>query len=67
MIERLKMCWFVLTKKHYALFAYDELKYNNTKAICYIDRESQECKIFLESISEYVTILKNKNERLTNN
>lgn len=48
--ERLKICWYILTKKEYAFWAYDKVVYHNTGCICYISNIDD--RLFLETIYE---------------
>ena len=58
MIERIKICWYVLTKKHYAFYAFDKSKINNSGAKCFI--KSKDATLFLISIIEFNKQLLNK-------
>lgn len=53
MIERLKICWLVLTKKHYAVFFYNQKKEGETGSACYIDKQSERDQWFLNVCMEY--------------
>lgn len=53
MIERLKICWLVLIKKHYAVFFYNKKKEGESGAACYIDKQSEKDEWFLNTCMEY--------------
>lgn len=54
-LERLKICWYTLTKKEYAFWAYDKLEIGKTGCIAYISNAND--RIFFESIQEHITNL----------
>lgn len=53
MLERLKICWLVLTKKHYAVFFYNKRKVGESGAACYMDEQSERDGWFLDVCTEY--------------
>ena len=53
MIKRLKVCWYVLTKKHFAFFAFDRPSEDNSGVQCYIENDTLKYEFFLEAISDY--------------
>lgn len=60
MIERLKICWLVLTKKKYAFYGYDKDVKGKTNAVCFIkDGVSNE---FLAAIIDYTECLRQEVE-----
>ena len=60
--ERLKICWYILTKKEYAFWAYNKPIYRHTGSVCYISNIND--KLFLETIQEHlIQILENHDEK----
>lgn len=57
MLERLKMIWHILTKKHYALFAYNQDVEKYSGAVCYIEDGCSD--LFIETIVEYSVVVLN--------
>ena len=53
MIERLKICWYILTKKYYAFYAFDRTEAGNTGAKCYIKSDRDVYKLFLNWIISF--------------
>ena len=65
--ERLLIAWYALTKKHYAIYAYEHLKNNKVYgAQCFINDGTENENIFLEAITEYTTELIEENKSKTN-
>ena len=54
MIERLKICWYALTKRHYCFFAYDREEYRNSGAKCIIEDEAENSKVFLGAMKVFI-------------
>lgn len=59
-IERLKICWYVLTKKHYAFYAFDRMEIGNSGGRCFIESRTEESFFFLTCIINYTKELRNK-------
>lgn len=57
MIERLKICWYALTKRHYAFYAYNKDSENKSGAICIIEDNCS--TLFLDTIIEFTGDVKN--------
>ena len=53
MFERLKICWLVLTKKHYVVFFYDKKEEGKSGVACYIDEDSERDEWFLGVCMSY--------------
>lgn len=53
MLERLKICWLVLTKKHYAVFFYNKKLEGESGAACYLDEDSERDEWFLDVSTGY--------------
>lgn len=53
MIERLKICWCVLTKKHYAVFFYNKKIEGKSGAACFLDQTSERDEWFLDVCTKY--------------
>ena len=60
MKERLKVCWYALTKKHYAFYAFDRKEVGNSGAVCYIESTVESCPVLLDCIIEYTQSLFDK-------
>lgn len=54
LLERLKICWYALTKKHYAFYAVDNMSVGHSNAKCFIsDNRKDILCVFLGSINDY--------------
>lgn len=61
MLERLKIVWYVLTKKEYIFYAIDRREYKNSGAVSYYrTHDTQENTLFLSTVQEDIENLKSK-------
>lgn len=66
--ERLKVCWFVLTTRHCAYYAYNKIVGMKAKGVrCYIDDDGPESYAFLSTIVDYTQSLIDKLENKDSN
>lgn len=58
-IERLKICYYALTKKYYAFYAIDKFSVGHSGAKCYISEfnERKYSEVFLGSILDHIKTL----------
>lgn len=53
-VERLKICWYALTKKYYAFYCIDDFAQSKSNAKCFItDMDKNHRYVFLGSINDY--------------
>lgn len=62
-LDRLKVCWYVLTLRRYAFFGYDGVRNGEHMdgGFCLIEDKSEYDKVFLSAISAYTKELSELN------
>lgn len=54
MIERLKICWYALTKKEYLFMAIDKREIGNSGAVCFDNcHDTSEYHVFYDAVKTY--------------